>query len=159
MDLVTIKQGVWILHLTDVFSRYSVICVRQSKKPSAIIDVVLKTWISYFGQPQRFLADNGGEFANAEYKAMCEAFNNEVATTAAESPWSNGLCERHNGVLKQLVKNVMEDTKYSLEPAVYWKDSAKNTLHGHNGYSPNTIVFGKNPNMPSVLSCMINYQH
>ena len=93
------------------------------------------------------------------YKTMYEAFNTEVATTAAEIPWSNGLCERHNGVLKQSVKKVMEDTKRLLETAVSWAVSGKNTLHGHNGYSPNTIVFGKNPNMPSVLSCMINYQH
>ena len=60
MDLITIQQGVWILHMIDVFSRYSVACVRRSKKPSSIIDAILKTWISYFGQPQRFLADNGG---------------------------------------------------------------------------------------------------
>lgn len=152
MDLITYQQGVWILHLVDVFSRYSVACVRTSKKPSSIIDAILKTWISYFGQPQRFLADNGGEFANNDYREMCESFNIEVAKTAAESPWSNGLCERHNGVIKQSVKKVMEDTECSLETAVSWAVSAKNTLHGHNGYSPHMIVFGRNPSMPSVLN-------
>lgn len=45
----------------------------------------------------------------------------------------------------------MEDTDCSLETAVCWAVSAKNTLHGHNGYSSNMIVFGKNPNGPSVL--------
>ena len=59
----------------------------------------LKTWISYLGQPEQFLADNGGEFSNDEYKQMCEQFNIEVSNTAAESPWFNGLCERHNGVI------------------------------------------------------------
>ena len=150
MDLITIQQGVWILHLVDVFSRYSVACVRRSKKPSTIIEAIFKTWISYFGRPQRFLADNGGEFANEEYREMCESFSIDVAKTAAESPWSNGLCERHNGVLKQSVKKVIEDTNCSLETAVSWAVSAKNTLHGHNGYSPNMIVFGRNPNMPGV---------
>ena len=153
MDLITYKQGTWILHLIDVFSRFSVACVRHSKKQDAIVDAVLKTWISYFGQPQRFLADNGGEFANEEYKSMCEMFNIEMAKTAAESPWSNGLCERHNGVIEESIRKVMEDNAdMSLETAVVWAVSAKNTLINNSGYSPNMIVFGRNPNTPSVLT-------
>ena len=64
-----------------MFSRYSVACVRRSKKPFSIIDAILKTSNSYLGQPQRFLADNGGEFVNDEYRdtCMCEAFNIIVA--------------------------------------------------------------------------------
>ena len=68
-----------------MFSRYSVACVRRSKKPFSIIDAILKTSISYFGQPQRFLADNGGEFINDEYRDMCEAFNIAVAKKQQET--------------------------------------------------------------------------
>ena len=46
----------------------------------------MKIWISYFKQPRRFLADNGGEFLNEEYKEMSEMFNIEEVETAAESP-------------------------------------------------------------------------
>ena len=46
----------------------------------------------------------------------------------------------------------MEDTNCSLETAVSWAISTKNTPHGYNGYSLNMIVFGRNPNMPSVLN-------
>ena len=103
--------------------------MRHSKRQDAIVDAVLKTWISYFGQPQRFLADNGTEFANEECKSMCEMFNIEMAKTAAESPWSNGLCERHNGVIEESIRKVMEDNAdMSLETAVVWAVSAKNTL-------------------------------
>ena len=30
LDLITIKQGTWIVHLIDAFSRYSAACVRHS---------------------------------------------------------------------------------------------------------------------------------
>ena len=46
-----------------------------------MIDAIMKRWISYFGQPKRFLADNGGEFLTEEYKEMCEMFNIEEAKT------------------------------------------------------------------------------
>ena len=69
----------------------------------------------------------------------------------AESLWSNGLCERYNGVIKEYVKKVVEDVRRSLETAIAWAVSAKNSLHSHNGYSPNQNCPWKNPNMPSVL--------
>ena len=74
-------------------------------------------------------------------KLCVKRLTSKKPQTAAESPWSNGLFKRHNGILKQSVKKVMEDTKCSLETAVSWAVSAKSTLHGHIGYTPNTIVF------------------
>lgn len=152
MDLITYEQGIWILHLIDLFSRYSVACVRRSKKQEVMIDAIMKMWISYFGQPRKFLADNGGEFLNEDYREMCEMFNIEEAKTAAESPWSNGICERHNAVVKEAVRKTMEDSHCSLETAVVWAVSAKNSLSGHQGYSPNMLVFGKNTNFLNVLN-------
>ena len=83
---------------------------------------------------------------------MCEAFGIEMMKTSAESPWSNGLCERHNGVLKESILKTVEDGNCTYETATAWAVSAKNSLLGHNGYSPNTLVFGKNPNIPSVTT-------
>ena len=46
----------------------------------------------------------------------------------------------------------MEDNAdVSLEKAVVWAVIAKNTLINNSGYSPNMVVFGRNPNTPSVL--------
>ena len=45
----------------------------------------------------------------------------------------------------------MEDSNCSAEMALSWAISAKNTLCGHNGYSPNQLVFGKNPSFPNIL--------
>ncbi|XP_057303171.1 uncharacterized protein LOC130640668 [Hydractinia symbiolongicarpus] len=127
MDLITYEQGIWILHLIDLFSRYSVACVRNSKKQVVMIDAIMTMWISYFGQLRRFLADNGGEFLNEDYPEMCEMFNIEEAKTAAETPLLNGICETHNTVVKEAVRKTMEDSNCSLETAVVWAVSAKNS--------------------------------
>ena len=44
-----------------------------------------------------------------------------------------------------------ESNKYPIEIIVAWAVSAKNALHNCYGYSPNQLVFGKNPNFTSVL--------
>ena len=152
MDLITVKQGLWIVHLIDMFSRYSVAVSTRTKQSSVISDKIMKSWIAYFGKPRKFIADNGGEFSGVDYTDMCEMFDVEMMKTAAESPWSNGLCERHNGVIKESIMKTMEDSGCSLETATSWATSAKNSLLGHQGFSPNILVFGRNPNYPSVVN-------
>ena len=41
---------------------------------------------------------------------------------------------------------------YPMEVIIAWAVSAKNALHNSNGCSLNQLVFGQNPNIPSVLN-------
>ena len=151
MDIKEIK-GQKVLHLVDHFTRYSVAGMLKSKQADEILNVVLRQWIAYFGPPSNFLVDNGGEFANESFYDMAQNLNIVIRTTPAQSPWSNGLNERHNGILNEMVVKTMEDIGCALGVALPWAISSKNSLHNVNGFSPNHLVFGQNPNMPSVLS-------
>ena len=91
MDLKEYIHGEsWILHLIDTATRYSAACLINTKKQDEIVKKIFSMWITYFGAPCKFLSDNGGEFANATFREMNEKLNVITATTAAESPWSNG---------------------------------------------------------------------
>ena len=151
MDLKFFDSKI-VLHIIDHFTRYSAACVIPSKHRDTIITYVLKCWISIFGSPQLLLCDMGREFNNEDYREMGEKLNTSVKSTAAESPWSNGVNERHNGLIGEMVTKTREDSKCSLEVAVAWAISAKNSLANVNGYSPNQLVFGRNPNFPCVLT-------
>ena len=103
-------------------------------------------WVTIFGVSNKYLVDNGGEFANREFITYCKNMNIQLCTTAAESPWSNGLVERHNAVLGMTVSKVMKDVSCQLEVAVALSVSAKNCLKNVYGFSPNQLVLGRNPN-------------
>lgn len=150
MDLkqYSYSPSVWLLHIIDHATRFSVSCVIKSKAKEVIVKKLYEHWISTFGCPQKILVDNGGEFANREFETFCENMNIRIQTTAAESPWSNGLVERHNAVLGLTVNKTVDDTKCDLEMAVAWAVSAKNSLKNVHGYSPNQLVFGRNTNHP-----------
>ena len=98
------------------------------------------------------LVDHGGEFDNDHFKDFCGNFNVNIKTTAAESPWSNGMVERHNGIIGQSVSKIVSDVQCDLDVALAWAVSAKNSLSNVYGQSPNQLVFGRNPNYPNVLS-------
>ena len=150
MDMKDVN-GRSMLHIIDHATRYSQACAMSSKTTQTIISAVLKHWIAQFGPPMQMLTDNGGEFASDDFREMGEKLNTKILTTAAESPWSNGINERHNGILGRMILKVIEDRQCSFEEAIVWAVSAKNSLANVYGYSPNQLVFGKNPAYPSAL--------
>ena len=53
-----------------------------------------------------FWTGNWGEFCNPEFLEMCEAMNIKVKVIAAESPFSNGLVEKHNFIMPDMIKHL-----------------------------------------------------
>ena len=65
-----------------------------------------------------FLSNNGGEFNNEDFREMGEQLNINIHTTRAESPWSNGIVEKHNSVIGNMIEKVLADVNCSLEVAL-----------------------------------------
>ena len=152
LDLKCRGHDGYILHMIDHLTRYSSACLIKNKRKETIVQAILEYWIRIFGFPKNFLSDNGGEFANKQMVDLAEKYNIILKTTAAESPWSNGLCERHNGILNNNVNKIMSSGNFSLECAVHWAVAAKNSLANVYGFSPNMLVFGRNPNFPTAFN-------
>ena len=138
-------NGKMILHLIDHLTRYSAAAILSSKKPEEIINKIFQIWISVFGPPSKFFSDNGGEFNNELFRTLCEKYNITVKTTAAEAPWSNGLCERHNAVLAETVLKTMADVNCSMDIALNWAVHSKNSLSNVHGFSPYQLAIGYTP--------------
>ena len=85
-------------------------------------------------------------------RELGDLLNIEVKTTAAEAPWSNGITERHNALIGSMIDKLIDSQHCSLEMALAWSVNAKNSLSNVYGYSPYQLVFGKNPNVPSILT-------
>ena len=67
----------------------------------------------------------------------------ELMSTAAEIPWSNGLCEKNVGILKESLRKLQEDG-WSLKEGIKWATHAKNSLSNHLGFATNQLVLGYN---------------
>ena len=103
---------------------------------------------------QKNLSDNGGEFANKKFLEMCESMNIRFMLTAAESPFSNGLVERHNLILSEIIDKTLEDHNTDFELALAWCVNAKSSLANVHSFSPFKLALGQNPKI-----FMINHQH
>ena len=80
----------------------------------------ITTWIA------NGLVNNSGEFDNPLYLEAMEQCNIEVCATEAQSPWSNGTCERSHAVIDLMVDTMFkEDPKMKIEVALATTISAK----------------------------------
>ena len=154
LDLHYISENSWYLHMICLFSKFSVATVITSKKPESIIGALMTRWISIFGRPKTgFLTDNGGEFANNLLLELTEQMNIKLISTAAYSPQSNGVCERHNRTLTEVFERVrLEFPKLDQETCLAFSCAAKNDVFNNSGFTPSQIMFGRNPNINSVLT-------
>ena len=75
------------------------------------VAIDLKHWVAIFGTPNIFLSDNRREFNNELFREMGKQFNINIKSTAAESPWSNDIVEKQNGVIGNMIEKVMSQVR------------------------------------------------
>ena len=152
MDL-KIWKGKIILYMIDSFTRYTVATVIKKKEPEIIVNAMMDKWIQYFGKMDGILTDNGGEFSSHLMREVLSLLDILDHTTGAESPWSNGLCERNHALVDNILQSVMRDYQdLNIDQALTWAVVAKNSLTNHFGFSPYQLVFGRNPKLPNVTN-------
>ena len=136
-QMTTLDTKCWFLHIIDVYTRFSVATLIYNKKPETVAEKLLTKWVFVFGIPDKIMSDNGGEFCNQHIQSLMEYLGVSHLTTAAESPFSNGVCERHNLVLTETFEKVKSE-HVSLDPEVILQHAtfAKNSLHNRDGFSP-----------------------
>ena len=152
MDLKQWK-GRWILHIIDMWSRYTISVFINRKRPSEVINALMQNWVGVFGVMRSILTDNGGEFNADEMREVMSILNVRVLTTAAESPFQNGLCERVHAVTDMMLLKLEEENKRTdSQTLLCWANMARNALQMWNGYSSHQLIFGKNPNLPGIMT-------
>ena len=139
--------------MVDMYSRLTISCFIERKKPEEVINKLMEKWIGYFGVMRFLLNDNGGEFTAEEVREVKDILNVVDLTTGAESPWQNGLCEKNHHTVDVMLERLVEDyPKTPEETLLAWANMAKNSMQNIYGFSPNQLVFGTNPNLPNIMT-------
>ena len=154
MDLhqLSFKENLWFLHINHEFSRLSEAGIFDPKSYENIISSLEKYWILRSGSPQGIHFHNGREFNNGVLRKLCQRHGFRIFPTTPYGPWSNGLCERHYGVISEMLdKTMAQNPNMALDLALKHVIFAKHCLESHLGFTPYELVIGHNPRLPSVL--------
>ena len=150
------EKGEYILWMVDLFSKLIKGKFIKNKKPATIIQAIIDSWIvgdgAGPGHPSRgFWSDNGGEFLNDEMINFAATCDLNIKMSAAESPWQNGIVERHHATADIVYEKIMlENPAMSPQDAVNQASFSKNSDINRSGFSPLQLMMGKSPGFPGL---------
>ena len=103
------------LHIMDVATRWSLahtITGRGGNVGGFDVIKALYLWEQMWGSPPQIMfSDRGREFINSRVFEYCQVKDVIQLTSPARTPASNGLIERHNGILKQIAYKLARGTR------------------------------------------------
>lgn len=137
----------------DDFSRYvRVFCI---EKKSEVIDCWLKYKALVENQVgtriKALRSDNGGEYVNGEFLAELNRSGIEHETSVPESPPQNGVAERMNRTLVEMVRCMLLDGEM---PEALWAEALQTAVYTRNrsessstDVTPFELMYGRKPTM------------
>ena len=138
-----------ILVITDVFTKFSQAIPTRNQTAKCIATVLKNTWFDRFGLPRRIHSDQGRNFESAIIRELCEEHSIDKSRTTPYHPQGNGMVERFNRTLHNLLRTLSEEEKKA------WPDHIATLLYAYNcilhattGYSPYYMFFGREPLLP-----------
>ena len=118
--------------------------------------VFVTSWMRYFGSPQLVVCDAGNEFRGSFERGL-ENSGILQHVIHPESPWENGLAERHGGWVKDRIDRELQSGRTlihnfsDLDELLASLTASKNNWLNKGGFSPSQLVFGQMVRLPGEL--------
>ena len=140
-----------ILVIQDYFTKW-VTAIPLPNQSAATITSALINLFSQMGIPNAIHSDQGRNFENAILKQSLYAFGISKSHTTTYHPGGDGMVERFNRSLLQLLRTYVKtesDWEKHLPLALYAYHTA---VHVSTGVSPHILMFGRPPHSPVFQS-------
>ena len=133
-----------ILVIQDYFTKWADAIPLPNQSASTITSALLKLF-SQMGMPDIIHSDQGRNFESALLKQSLDAFGISKSHTTAYHPEGDGMVERFNRSLLQLLRTYVDtesDWEKHLPLALY---AYRTAIHASTGVSPHNLMFGREP--------------
>ena len=140
--------NLYVLVVADYFSKYTMLFPLKDKESQTVLHVFATHWIPLWGCPEILHTDRGGEFTSKMMTEFCERFNIRKTQTTAHNPRSDGMVERLNHTVMQIVNTITSHFD-EWDVALPFAQMAYNsTVHATTGETPNMVVQCRHIRMP-----------
>ena len=140
----TVRGNKHLLVIMDHFTKWCEVFPTKDQKARTVAEILVSKVFSRFGPPTVLHSDQGRNFESNLMHEVCNIMGIHKARTTAYHPQCDGLVERQNRTLQDIlatfVSSHKEDWDLWVDLAVY---SYNTSSHESTGFSPYELVFGR----------------
>jgi hypothetical protein len=160
MDIIgplhlTTNGNKYVLVFCDYLTKWAVAIPMSNQKAETVAKVFVEEIIFLYGTPKKLLTDQGSNFMSEFFKCVTDYFSITKINTSAYHPQTDGLVERFNGTILNMIASYVNDGQTDwdvhLKPCVY---AYNNAVHPSTQETPFYLMYLRKNNMPIDL----NYQ-
>ena len=145
----TTDKNKYILVVSDYFTKWVEAYPMRDMEAKTVAETLVEGYISRMGVPMIIHSDQGRNFESRLFRQMCDLLGIKKTRTTAFRPCSNGLVERFNRTLNEMLCTTARENPLTWDKRVHLLTMAyRSTPHESTGFSPNFMVFGKELFMP-----------
>ena len=137
-----------ILVITDHFTRYAVAIATRNQTAKLTAKVLFENFVVHYGFMSRLHSDQGRNFESEIVAHLCKLAGVEKSRTTPYHAMGNGMTERFNQSLLNMLGTLEEEQKKD------WKTFVPSLVHAYNctrhestGYTPYELMFGRLPKL------------
>ena len=141
----------YILVMVDYNTRYPEAVALKDIRASTVASALWEMW-TRLGVPDSMITDQGSQFTGKLMKEINEFLQINHKITAPFHPQSNGLVEKFNGTLKEMMKKLALETPKRWDvvlPAMLF--AYREVPQASTGFSPFEMLYGRNVKGPMQL--------
>ena len=148
----TSNHSKWIVVFIDHFTKFAMAAPLVDITAVTVATAFLEKWVCYFGIPKEFHSDKGTQYESALMLELCTLMGIKKTRTTAFRPQSDGLSERLNRTLCDMLNCVGTDYPFEWDMLLPIVTMAYNSSRQEStGQTPNDMVFGKAVTLPISL--------
>ena len=149
------------------FSKWTEAYALKDHTAGTVADILVEQFISRFGVPRSIHTDQGREFESELIAQLCKLFQIRKTRTVPYNPKSDGMVERSNHTVKQMLTTLVSDAMEDWEDHLpYIMMAYRSSVHESTSCTPNLLMLNKETNLPIDLmigrppetpSCPVQY--
>ncbi len=150
LQLPCSRQGSsYVLVCVDHFSRFVILAPLPNKSASVVAHALVSHLLCPFTTPSVLLSDNGTEFKNEVLNTICQQYKISQCFITSHHPSSNGLVERTNKKILEILRHVAGTLHESWEDWLpHVAASINGSVNSSTGKTPHYIVYGEEKRLP-----------
>ena len=142
----------YIVVIGDYFTKWTEAYPLRDHTAQTIADVLMEEFVARFGLPRSIHSDQGREFESQLIARLCNLLRIKKTRTVPYNPKSDGLVERANRTVKQILATLVDETRENWSNHLpYVMLAYRASIHESIKCTPNLLMLNRETTLPVDL--------